>query len=67
MKKILITGCSTGFGFDAAKYLAEKGHQVYATMRNENDKNHEAATNLKKLATSKGLKLEVIEIGRAHV
>jgi len=62
MKKILITGCSTGFGYDAAKYLAEKGHHVYATMRNMNDKNKEAATELKKLATSKGLKLEVVEM-----
>ena len=62
MKKILITGCSTGFGYDSAIYLAEKGHEVYATMRNINDKNKEAATKLKKLATSKGLKLEVIEM-----
>ena len=36
MKKILITGCSTGFGYDSAIYLAEKGHYVYATMRNVN-------------------------------
>lgn len=62
MKKILITGCSTGFGYDSAIYLAEKGHHVFATMRNVNDKNQEAATNLKNLATSKGLKLEVVEM-----
>jgi NAD(P)-dependent dehydrogenase (short-subunit alcohol dehydrogenase family) len=62
MKKILITGCSTGFGFDAAKYLAEKGHHVFATMRNLKDKNQAAAAELKKLATTKGLKLEVIEM-----
>jgi NAD(P)-dependent dehydrogenase (short-subunit alcohol dehydrogenase family) len=62
MKKILITGCSTGFGYDSAIYLAEQGHQVYATMRNVKDKNLEAAANLKKLATSKGLKLEVVEL-----
>jgi NAD(P)-dependent dehydrogenase (short-subunit alcohol dehydrogenase family) len=62
MKKILITGCSTGFGYDSAKYLAEKGHHVYATMRNVDGANKEAATNLKNLATSKGLKLEVVEM-----
>jgi len=43
MKNILITGCSTGFGFKAAKYLAGKGHHVYATMRNIKGKNAESA------------------------
>jgi short-subunit dehydrogenase len=62
MKKILITGCSTGFGYDAARYLAEKGFHVFATMRNVNGKNSESASNLKKLAESKGLKLEVIDL-----
>ncbi len=62
MKKILITGCSTGFGFASAKYLAEKGHHVFATMRNVSDKNQEAASNLKNFAASKGLRLEVVEM-----
>ena len=62
MKKILITGCSTGFGFNATKYLAEKGHHVYATMRNVNGKNAEAATALKKFADEKNLHIEVLEM-----
>ena len=62
MKKILITGCSSGFGFQAAKYLAEKGHHVYATMRNTNSSNKEAAENLKKIAATKNLKIEVIDL-----
>ncbi len=62
MKKILITGCSSGFGFQAAKYLAEKGHHVYATMRNTNSSNKEAAENLKKCAAEKNLKIEVVEL-----
>jgi len=62
MKKILITGCSTGFGFDSAKYLAEKGHHVYATMRNINGKNAAAASNLKEFANSNNLKIDVLEI-----
>ncbi len=62
MKKILITGCSSGFGYDAARYLAEKGHHVYATMRNTGNKNSKPAQELKDMASMKGLKLEVIEM-----
>ena len=45
-KIILITGTSNGFGKDAAKTLAEAGHQVFATMRNANDRNRAAAEEL---------------------
>lgn len=62
MKKILITGCSSGFGLDAAKYLAEKGHHVFASMRNVNGKNAEKAAELRDFAHSKNLKLDVIDI-----
>ncbi|MDW7691816.1 hypothetical protein R9C00_16265 [Flammeovirgaceae bacterium SG7u.111] len=46
MKKILITVCSTGFGYMSAKYFTEQGHQVYATMRNIDGKNSIPAANL---------------------
>ena len=62
MKKILITGCSTGFGYDSAKYFAEKGHHVYATMRNINGKNANAASELKEFASSNNYKIDVLEI-----
>lgn len=62
MKKILITGCSTGFGYDSAKYLAEKGHHVYASMRNVNGKNVNPASELKKFADSKNVKIDVIDL-----
>src|SRR5579875_2754066 len=33
MPKILITGCSSGFGLDAAKLFLDRGWEVVATMR----------------------------------
>ena len=60
MKHILITGCSLGFGLLAAKHLAEKGHHVYATMRNVNGKNAGKAKELEALGAT-----NVEEINRA--
>lgn len=62
MKKILITGCSSGFGFEAAKYLASKGHHVYATMRNVDGKNSGAAEDLRSFAAQEGVAIEVLEL-----
>lgn len=62
MKKILITGCSSGFGYDASKYFAEKGHHVYATMRNVNGKNAEAAKALSDYASSNDYSIDVVEL-----
>ena len=62
MKKILITGCSSGFGYDSAKYLAEKGHHIYATMRNISGKNATAAEDLKDYAAKNGLTIDILEI-----
>lgn len=36
-KSILITGCSSGIGYETARYLHEHGYDVYATARNEAD------------------------------
>ena len=33
MKTILITGCSSGFGLETARYFLERDWQVVATMR----------------------------------
>ena len=37
MKTILITGCSSGIGYDTATTLHKKGWQVLATCRSETD------------------------------
>ena len=37
MKNILITGCSSGIGYDTAHYLNKKGYKVYASARKEED------------------------------
>lgn len=39
MKSIIITGSSSGFGLKAAKDFADRGYQVFATMRNPTGKN----------------------------
>lgn len=36
-KVILITGCSSGFGFEMAGLLAKRGHTVYAGVRDTDD------------------------------
>ena len=36
-KSILITGCSSGIGYDAAHGLKSRGWRVFATCRNEVD------------------------------
>ena len=39
MKKIVITGVSTGIGFASAKILCDAGYKVYGSVRNEEDAN----------------------------
>ncbi|MGB5983410.1 MAG: SDR family oxidoreductase [Nonlabens sp.] len=62
MKHILITGCSSGFGFLAAKHLAKQGHHIIATMRNVNGKNFEKASELLAYAHEHSLKIDVHDI-----
>lgn len=62
MKNILITGCSSGFGFDSAKYLAAKGNHVFASMRNVQGKNASAADQLRSYASENNFKIEVLDM-----
>ncbi|MBI2310799.1 SDR family NAD(P)-dependent oxidoreductase, partial [Candidatus Collierbacteria bacterium] len=36
-KVVLITGCSSGFGYVTAKYLTEKGYTVIPSVRKKSD------------------------------
>jgi NAD(P)-dependent dehydrogenase (short-subunit alcohol dehydrogenase family) len=55
-KTILITGASTGFGYDTAETLSRAGHAVFASMREPQAKNREHAQRLSKQG------IEVIEL-----
>lgn len=47
MKTILVTGCSSGFGLDIARYFLERGWKVIATMRTPRQDILPAAENLR--------------------
>lgn len=59
MSVILITGCSSGFGFLAAKRFAERGDTVFATMRDPKGKNKKPAEQLRALPNIEVLDLDV--------
>jgi NAD(P)-dependent dehydrogenase (short-subunit alcohol dehydrogenase family) len=61
-RKILISGCSSGFGLDAAKTLAKKGHHVYATMRAVEGRNAPRAQELRDFAEAEGVSISVHEM-----
>src|SRR5256885_437559 len=59
-KTILITGTSSGFGRDTAETLHRAGHTVYASLRDAQGKNREAAEALRKLGI-KTVELDVCD------
>lgn len=50
MKRVLVTGCSSGFGLETAKYFLNQGWQVVATMRTPNPSLFVNSENLKIIA-----------------
>jgi NAD(P)-dependent dehydrogenase (short-subunit alcohol dehydrogenase family) len=60
---IVITGCSSGFGYDLALKLARSGNRVYATMRAPGGRNVEAARALSEIAVAESLDLRVLDLG----
>ena len=54
----LITGCSTGIGFETALLMAQRGYRVYATMRNPDA----GAAALQDAAKTAGAELQVWQL-----
>lgn len=59
---VLVTGCSSGIGQQAAETLARHGYTVFATMRDTRGKNRGAADELTSFAEREGVALEVLEL-----
>lgn len=59
---VLITGTSTGFGFDASTRFARRGHRVFATMRESEGRNAGHRRALEDVASREGLALDVLEM-----
>jgi NAD(P)-dependent dehydrogenase (short-subunit alcohol dehydrogenase family) len=60
-KVVFITGCSSGFGYHAAKELARRGYKVYASMRDITARNESKKTELETFAGDAKLFLSVLE------
>src|SRR5690242_15346469 len=56
MGVIVITGCSSGFGYHSALAFARRGDRVYASMRNP------AKGDLAKVVSDEGLDAEVLKL-----
>jgi NAD(P)-dependent dehydrogenase (short-subunit alcohol dehydrogenase family) len=60
-KVVLITGTNSGFGYLTALGAAEKGYNVYATMRDINGRNAEKAKELQAIDGISVIELDVTD------
>jgi NAD(P)-dependent dehydrogenase (short-subunit alcohol dehydrogenase family) len=62
MSTVLVTGCSSGFGELTVKTLAMHGYRVYASMRDVQERNADAARRLSAWAATNAVTLTVLEL-----
>lgn len=62
MKKAIITGASSGFGYLTTLTLARNGYKVWATMRDYNGKNSGKKNEFETLAKEENLNITVAEL-----
>ncbi len=65
-QNVLITGSSSGFGLLTAKTLLAGGHTIFATMRDPEGRNIEAANKLRAFATKQSGTLHVLNLDVTH-
>lgn len=61
-RRILVTGCSSGFGFLIARTMLNGGHTVFAAMRDLERKNSAAAQKLKASVNETPGKLHLLDM-----
>lgn len=62
MTKILITGCSTGIGFNLATVASKRGHEVVATMRALETRNADNAARLRAACEAGPGSVHIVEL-----
>ncbi len=61
-KFILLSGCSSGFGYRTARELARRKHCVFAGFRDPDGRNSDKAQGLLRFAREGGFSLEVVKL-----
>ena len=59
---VLVSGCSGGFGYRAARELARRGHIVYAGLREPEGRNAERAAALREFASQANAALHIVQL-----